>query len=347
VSNLDRLHIVQARIARRHWEDLMKLPRRTFFRLAAGAVAAPAVSGFARAQTDASRPVRIMVGFAPGSAADVIARLLGQSLSERLGRQVIIDNRPGAGGNVATEAVVNAPPDGCTLLMVGPSSAINATLYEKLNFDFLGDIVPVAAVVRSPNVMVLSPSVPAKTVPEFIALAKANPGELNMASAGVGTATHLVGEMFKMMTGVNMVHVAYRGGGAGAYADLLDGRVEVYFPPLASSIGYIRAGQLRALAVTTAPRRQRPLDIPTLGESVPGYEASTWFGVGAPRYTPAEIIDRLNTEINAALADPKVAARVADFGGTVSAGSPADFGRLVAEETAKWAKVIKLSGTTS
>ena len=323
----------------------MKLPRRTFVRLAASAVAAPAISRFAWAATDPSQPIRIVVGFAPGSSPDIIARLLGQSLSERLSRQFVVDNQSGIGGNIATEAVVNAAPDGHTLLMIGPSSAIDATLYDKLGFDFRRDIAPVAAVVRSPNVMVVSPSVQATTVAEFIALAKADPGKLTMASAGVGTATHLAGELFKMMTGAEMVHAAYRGG-AGAYADLIAGQADVYFPALASAHSYIKTGQVRALAVTT-PRRQPQLDSPTVGEFVPGYEADTWFGIGAPRHTPSGIVDRLNTEINAALADPKVAARLADFGGTVSAGSPADFGTLIADETEKWAKVIRFSGTAA
>jgi tripartite-type tricarboxylate transporter receptor subunit TctC len=323
---------------------MMKLPRRTFFRLTAGAVALPTVSRFAWAQSYPSRPVHIIVGFAPGSATDIIARLLGQSLAERLGQPVIIDNRPGAGGNVATEAVVNAAPDGHTLLMVGPSSAINATLYQKLGFNFLRDIAPVAAIAHSPNVMLVNPSVPATTVSEFIALAKANPGTLKMASAGVGTATHLAGELFNRMTGITTVHVAYRGG-AGAYADLLSGQVDVYFPALASSLEHIRTGELRALAMT-APRRGSPA-IPTVADSVPGYEASTWFGIGAPGGTPAAIVNRLNTEINAVLAGSDIKTRIADLGATLSAGSPADFGRSIARETQKWAKVIKVSGTAT
>ena len=322
----------------------MTLPRRTFVRLAASAVAAPAISRFAWAATDPSQPVRILVGFAPGSSPDIVARFLAQSLSERTGQEFIVDNQTGTGGNFATEAVVNAAPDGHTLLLVGPSSAIDATLYDKLGFDFRRDIAPVAAIVRSPNVMLVNPSVPATTVAEFVALAKADPGKLTMASAGVGTATHLAGEMFKMMTGAEMVHVAYRGG-AGAYADLIAGQADVYFPALASALGYIERGELRALAVTT-PRRQRLIDIPSVGEFVPGYAADTWFGIGAPRHTPAAIVMRLNQEINAALADCAAAAHVADLGGTVVAGSPADFGALIADETRKWAKVIKFSATT-
>jgi tripartite-type tricarboxylate transporter receptor subunit TctC len=326
-------------------EDLMKLPRRTFVRLAAAAVAAPAISRFAWAATDPSRTVRIMVGFAPDSSADIVARVLAQSLSERTGQRFIVDNQSGIGGNIATEMVVEAAPDGHTLLMVGPSNAIDATLYDKLGYDFRRDIAPVAALVRAPNVMVVSPSIRAKTVAEFIALAKTDPGRLTMASAGVGTATHLAGELFKMMTGAELVHVAYRGG-AGAYADLAAGRADVYFPALASSLESIKAGELRALAVT-APRGQRLLDVPTVRESVPGYEVSTWFGIGAPRNTPADIVDRLNTEINTALADRTVSARLAALGGTIIAGSPANFGKLITHETASWAKVVKFSGATT
>jgi tripartite-type tricarboxylate transporter receptor subunit TctC len=286
-----------------------------------------------------------MVGFAPDSSADIVARVLAHSLSERTGRRFIVDNRSGIGGNIATEVVVNAATDGHTLLMVGPSNAIDVTLYDKLGHDFLRDIAPVAALVRAPNVMVVSPSVPANTVAEFIALAKADPGKLTMASAGVGTATHLAGELFQIMTGTELVHVAYRGG-AGVYADLAAGQADVYFPVLASSLESIKAGELRALAVT-APRRQRPLDVPTVGESVPGYEVSTWFGIGAPRNTAPDIVERLNTEINAALADRRVAARLAGLSGTIVAGSPADFGKLIADETARWAKVVKFSGATT
>jgi len=322
----------------------MRLPRRAFLHLAAGAVALPAVPRFAWAQTYPSRPVRIVVGFAPGSAADTIARLLGQSLSERLDQPFIIDNRSGVGGNLAAEAVVNAKPDGYTLLLTGPSNTINTTLYEKLGFDFRRDITPVAAGVQSPNVMVISPSLPVRTVPEFIALATANPGKITMASAGVGTATHLAGELFQMMTGVNLVHVPYRGG-EGAYSDLLSGAVDVYFPPLLSAIQSISSGKLRALAVTAASRLAKLPGIPAVAESVAGYEANTWFGVGAPRNTPARIVERLNREINASFPDPKVKARLADLGGTAFAGSPADFGQLIADETAKWAKVLRFSAT--
>ena len=281
-----------------------------------------------------------IVGFAPGGAADIVARLIGQWLSERLGQPFVIENRPGAGSNIATEAVVRAPADGYTLLLVTAANAINATLYDKLNFNFIRDIAPVASIIRVPLVMVVNPSVPAKTVPEFIAYAKANPGKINMASAGNGTAAHMAGELFKMMAGVDMVHVPYRGGGARAHRSARRtgaGHVR----PHAASIEYIKAGKLRALAVTTATRSEALPDIPTVGEFVPGYEASAWFGVGAPKNTPAEIVDKLNKEINAALADPKIKARLADLGGTVLAGSPADFGKLIADETEKWGKVIR------
>jgi tripartite-type tricarboxylate transporter receptor subunit TctC len=321
----------------------MKLPRRNFLHLAAGATALPAVSRFAWAQTYPTRPVRLVVGFAAGSATDILARLMGQWLSERLGQQFIIENRPGAASNIATEAVVRAPPDGYTLLVVSSASAINATLYDKLSFNFIRDIAPVASVIRGPTVMVVNPSVPAKSVPEFIAYAKANPGKLTMASGGIGSGTHLTGELFKMMAGVNMVHVPYRGGGP-ALTDLLGGQVQVMFPSTVSSIEYIRAGRLRALAVTTATRSDALPDVPTVDEFVPGYEASAWFGVGAPKATPAEIVEKLNKEINAGLADPKMKARLADVGGTALSGSPADFGKLIADETEKWAKVIKSAG---
>jgi len=318
----------------------MKLPRRNFLYLAAGAAALPAASRFAWAQAYPTRPVRIVVGFAPGSASDIITRLMGQSLSERLGQPFVIENRPGGGTNIATEAVVRAPADGYTLLMVSPAQAINATLYNKLNFNFIRDIAPVAGIMVVPTVMLVHPSVPAKAVPEFIAYAKANPGKLSMASGGIGSGTHLAGELFKMMAGVDMVHVPNRGGGP-ALTDLLGGQVQVMFPSTVSSIGYIRAGRLRALAVTTTTRLDLLPDIPTLGEFLPGYEASAWFGVGAPKATPAEIVDKLNKAINAALADPKLMARLADLSGTVLAGSPADFGKLIADETEKWGKVIR------
>jgi tripartite-type tricarboxylate transporter receptor subunit TctC len=322
----------------------VKLPRRRqFLWLAAGAAVLPAVSRVARAQAYPTRPVRIVVGFAPAGASDIAARLIGQWLSERLGQQFTIENRAGAGGNIATETVVRAPADGYTLLLAGSNDSINTTLYEKLNFNFIRDITPVAGIVRVPNVMVTNLSVPAKTVPEFIAYAKANPGKISMASAGTGTPNHMSGELFKMMSDVNMVHVPYRGGGP-ALTDLLGGQVQVTFSPMSTSIGYIRAGKLRALAVTTATRSEVLPDVPTVAEFLPGYEASTWAGVGAPKNTPTEIVDKLNNEINAAFADPATRARFDDLGGAMLPGSPADFGKLVADDTEKWAKVIKFAG---
>jgi tripartite-type tricarboxylate transporter receptor subunit TctC len=318
---------------------MMKLPRRNFLHLAAGAVALPAVSRMARAQAYPSRPVRIIVPFAPAGSTDIVARLMGQWLSERLGQQFVIENRPGGGGNIGTEAVVRASPDGYTLLLVGGGNAINATLYDKLNFNFIRDIAPVAGIERHPYVMVVNPSAPAK-VAEFIAYAKANPGKLTMASAGIGTPSHLFGELFKMMAGVDMVHVPYRSAGP-ALTDLLGGQVQVMFPTTVSSIEYIKTGRLRALAVTTATRSDALPDIPTVGEFVAGYEASAWLGIGAPKATPVEIVDKLNKEINAALADPKLKAKLADLGGTALAGSPADFGKLIADDTEKWGKVVR------
>ena len=321
----------------------MQLPRRTFLHLAAGAAALPSVARIAKAQTYPSRPVRVIVPFGSAGATDIVARLIGQSLSERLGQTFVIENRPGAGGNLGIEAVVRSPPDGYTLALVGAPSAINATLYDKLSFNFIHDIAPVAMIIRFPNVMVVSPSVPTKTVPEFIAYAKANPGKLNMASPGIGSTPHVTGELFKMMTGVNMVHVPYRSV-AAVMTDMLSGQVQVSFATTASSIEYIRAGTLRPLAVTTVMRSEVLPDLPTVAEFVVGYEASAWFGVGTPRNTPAEIVDKLNTEINACLADPKLKARLADLGGIALRGSPSDFARLIAEETEKWAKVVKFSG---
>jgi tripartite-type tricarboxylate transporter receptor subunit TctC len=301
------------------------------------------VAHIAWAQTYPSRPVRIVVGFPPGGPTDIAARLIGQSLSERLGQQFVIENRPGAGSNIGTEAVVRAPPDGYTLFLAYSANAINATLYDKLNFSFIRDIAPVAAINREPLVMLVNPSFPAKTVPEFIAYAKANPGKINFASGGNGTPPHVSGELFKMMTGVNLVHVPYRGGGP-ALTDLLGGQVQSMFVAISASIEYARAGNLRPLAVTTASRSDALPDIPTVGDFIPGYEASTWCGIGAPKGTPAEVIDKLNKEINAGLVDPKVKARLANMGSTALPGSPADFGKLIAEETEKWAKVVKLSG---
>jgi tripartite-type tricarboxylate transporter receptor subunit TctC len=281
--------------------------------------------------------VRLIVGFPAGGATDITARLMGQWLSERLGQPFIIENRPGAATNIGTQAVVRASPDGYTLLIVQSPNAINATLYDKLNFNFIRDVAPVAGIMRVPMVMEVNPSFPAKTVPEFIAYAKADPGRINMASAGIGTATHVAGEMFKVMAGINMVHVPYRGG-APAIADLLAGQVQVYFGAVPDSIEYIRAGKLRSLAVTTATRSEALPDIPTVADFVPGYDASDWFGLGAPKNTPAEIIDKLNREINAGLADPKLKARFADLGATVIPGSVTELGRLIVEETEKWAK---------
>jgi tripartite-type tricarboxylate transporter receptor subunit TctC len=321
----------------------MKLPRRQFLHLAAGAAALPVVLQVATAQPYPTRPVRVTVGFPAGGVADILARLIGQRLSERLGQPFIVENRPGASSNVATEAVVRAPPDGYTLLMVGTPNAINATLYDKLNFDFIRDIAPVASINRGPLVMEVNPVVPAKTVPEFIAYAKANPGKINMASPGNGTAGHVAGELFKMMTGVNMLHVPYRGS-PQAITDLLGGQMQVTFDPLISSIEHIRAGKLRALAVTTATRSQALPDIPAVADFVPGYEATQWNGIGAPRNTPAEIVDKLNKEFNAVLADPGIKVRLADLGLTVLTASPAGLGEFIAEETEKWGKVVKLAG---
>ena len=322
---------------------MTQLPRRTFLHLAAGAAALPTMSRFAWAQSYPTRPVRIIVPFAPGGPTDVVARLISQWLSDRFGQQFVIDNRPGAGSNIGTGAVVRAPADGYTLLLVTPPSAINATLYVKLNFDFIRDIAPVASIIRQPLIMQVSPSVPAKTVPEFIAYAKSNPGKLSMASAGNGSVPHVAGELFKIMTGVNMVHVPYRGG-VPALTDLLGGQVQVYFGALSGSLEHIKTGRIRGLAVTTATRLEALPDIPTVGEFLPSYEASTWQGIGAPRNTPAEVIDRLNKEINAGFADPEMKARLTDLDGTAIAGSPADFGKLIADETEKWAKVIKVAG---
>jgi tripartite-type tricarboxylate transporter receptor subunit TctC len=319
---------------------MKKLPRRRFLQVAAGAAALPAVSRVAWAQSYPSRPVRLIVPIAAGGSQDILARLMGQWLSERLGQPFVIDNRPGGGGNIGTEVAVRAPADGYTLLLVSSANVINATLYDKLNFNFIRDIAPVAGIIRVPHAMVVHPLVPARTIPEFIAYAKANPGKVNMASGGTGTGTHLVGELFKMMAGVDMVHVPYRGGGP-ALADLLGRQVQVMFPTMVSSIEYVRAGSLRALAVTTATRSEALPDMPTVGEFVPGYEASAVFGLGAPRNTPAAILDKLNKEINAALADPKLKARLADVGGDVLALSTADFGKLLADETEKWGKVIR------
>jgi tripartite-type tricarboxylate transporter receptor subunit TctC len=316
----------------------MKLPRRSFLQLAASAAALPAASRFAWAQAYPTRPVRIIEGFGAGSALDIVARFIGQSLSEQLGQSFVIENRSGASSNIAAEAVARASPDGYTLLLISTANAINTALYEKLNFSFIRDIVPVASIVRVPLVMEVHPSVPAKTVPEFIAYAKANPGKINMASAGTGALTHMAGEMFKMMAGVDLFHVPYRG--AQVFPALLAGDGHVYFGPLLSSIEYVRTGKLRALAVTTTTRSDVLPDVPVLSDTLPDYEASAWFGIGAPKSTPVELIERLNKEVNISIADPKFKARLANLGGTVLPGSPADFGKLISDETKKWGKVI-------
>src|SRR5262245_13322969 len=318
----------------------MAVQRRRFLRLAASAAALPALSRIAWAQAYPTRPVRIVTPQAPGSANDIMARIIGQRLSERLGQPFVIDNRPGGGNSIGTEVVVRAPADGYTLLLCSISNAVNATLYDKLNYNFIRDIAPVAGILRGPYVLVVNPSVPAKSVPEFIAYAKANPRKLNMASSGTGSGGHIASELFKMMAGIDMVHVPYRGGGP-AFNDLLGGQVQVMFPGTVGTIEYINAGRLRALAVTTATRSDALPDTPSVGEFVPGYEASTWFGVGAPKATPADIVERLNKEINAVLADPKIKARLADLGGAVLALSPAAFGKLIVDETEKWGKVIQ------
>jgi tripartite-type tricarboxylate transporter receptor subunit TctC len=324
----------------------MKLARRQFLHLAAAAAALPAVSRVADAQGYPTRPVRVIVGFAPGQALDIATRIMGQWLSERLGQQFIIENRPGAGGNIATEAVVRAPPDGYTLLAIGSNNMINPTLYQNLNYDFIRDIAPLASIYRVPQVMEVNPSFPAKTVPEFIAYAKAHPAEISFASAGNGSVAHVTGELFKMMTGVNMLHVPYRGA-PPALTDLIAGQVQVMFDNMPSSIEHIRAGRLRPLAVTATTRWQGLPDVPPLADFVPGFETSAWAGIGAPKNTPAEIIDQLNREINAGLADPTIKARFTDIGGEVLALSPSEYARRIGEETDKWAKVIKFSGATA
>jgi tripartite-type tricarboxylate transporter receptor subunit TctC len=321
----------------------MKRQRRQFLHLVAGAAALPALSRLAAAQTYPTRPVRVIVGFASGQAIDIVTRIVGQSLSERLGQQFVIENRPGAGGNVGTEAVVRASPDGYTLLAVGSNNMINATLYKDLPFDFIRDIAPVASIYRVPQVMEVNPAFSARTVPEFITYAKANPGKVNFASAGVGSVAHVTGELFKMMAGVNMLHIPYRGA-APALTDLLAGRVHVMFDNMPSSIEYIRAAKLRPLAVTAMSRLEGLPDIPPIGEFLPGFETSAWAGIGAPKNTPGEIIDKLNLAINATLADPRIKARFADLGGAVFALSPTAYAKRLAEETEKWAKVVKFSG---
>ena len=326
--------------------DAVKLPRRQFLHVAAGAAALPTVSRFARAQAYPTRPVRIVVPTATGSTADILVRLMGQWLSERLGQPFVVENRPGGATNIGTEAVVRASADGYTLLWAASPNAINATLYDKLNFNFIRDIAPVASVTRGPFVMLVNPSFSAKTVPEFIAYARTHPGMINFASGGTGYASHLAGELFKVMTGVKMVHVPYRGQ-APAMTDLLGGQVQVMFDPVVSSIAHIRSGKLRAIAVTTMTRLDLLPDIPTLGEFLPGFEASVWFGIGAPKNTPTEIVDRLNKEINAGLTDPKIKARLADLGSAPLVGSSTDFGKLIADETEKWGEVIRAANIKS
>jgi tripartite-type tricarboxylate transporter receptor subunit TctC len=321
----------------------MKIPRRRFLHLAGAAAGATVLPRVAHAIDYPTRPVRVIVAVAAGGGADIVARVMGQWLSERLGQQFIVENRPGGGTNIGTEMVARAPADGYTLLLVNLTHAINATLYEKLNYNFIRDIAPVAGIVGVSNVVEIHPSVPAKTIPEFIAYAKANPGKINMGSAGNGSSSHMAGELFKMMAGVNLVHVPYRGQGP-AMTDLLGGQLQVIFATTPGTTEFVRIGKLHALAVTTATRAEALPEVPPLADFLPGYEASQWYGLGAPKNTPAEIVDRLNREVNAALVDPKMKARLAEFGGTVLPGSPADFGKLVAEETEKWAKVVKFSG---
>jgi tripartite-type tricarboxylate transporter receptor subunit TctC len=320
----------------------MKLPRRRFLHLAAGAAALPAMPRVASALDYPTRPARIIVGYAAAGPTDIAARLVGQWLSERLGQSFVVDNRPGAASNIGTELVVRAPPDGYTLLLVNATNAINTTLYDKLNFNFIRDIAPVASIMRTTNVMVVQPLFPAKSVPEFIAYAKANPGKINMATAGIGSPPHVYGELFKAMAGVDLIPVHYRGGGP-ALVDLLGGQVQIMFEGITSSIGYVRAGKLRALAVTSATRSAALPDIPAVGEFVPGYEANGWFGVGSPKNTPAKIIDTLNKEINVGLADPTMQARIADLGGSAMPMTPTDFGKFIADETEKWRKVIQVA----
>jgi len=321
----------------------VKLPhRRNVLHLAAGAAAVSALSRSAVASDYPVRPVHVIVFFAAGGGNDIIARLMGQWLSERLGQQFVIENRPGGGGNIGTEFVVRSAPDGYTLLLISSPNTTNGTLYEHLDYDFIRDIAPVASISREPNVMVVNPSVPAKTVPEFIAYAKANPGKINYATAGIGSSQHMSGEMFKMMAGVDMVHVPHRGS-APALQSLLGGEVQLMFASMPSSLEFIRAGKLRALAVTTAARSAELPDLPPIGDFLPGYEASVFYGIGAPKNTPPEVVERLNKEINAGLADPKLKARLTDLGGAILPGSPAEFGKLIASETEKWAKVIKFA----
>jgi tripartite-type tricarboxylate transporter receptor subunit TctC len=321
----------------------MRFPRRAFLRLAGTALALPAVSRLAGAQVYPARSVRLIIGYPPGGSADITARLMTQWLSERLGQSFIVESRPGGGTNIATEAVINAPPDGYTLLLVAPANAINATLYEKLNHNFLRDIEPIAGLIRFPNVVVVNPSVPVNTIPELIAYAKANPGKLNMASSGNGSTIHMSGELFKMMTGVNMIHVPYRGG-ALALTDMIGGQVQVMFDNIPTAAEFVKSGKLRGLAVTGATRSEVLPDLPTVADFLPGYEATSWYGLGAPKGTPPEIVEKLNREVNAILAEPKAKTRFLEIGASLLPGSAADFGKLVADETEKWGKVVKFAG---
>jgi tripartite-type tricarboxylate transporter receptor subunit TctC len=321
----------------------MTFPRRQFLQLAAGAAVLPAVSTNAKAQAYPSRPIRVIIGYTPGGSADLTARLMGQWLSERLGQPFVIENRPGGGTNIATEAVVRAPPDGTTLLLAAPANAINATLYDKLNFNFLRDVEPVAGIIRFPNVVVVNPQVPVKSIPELIAYAKANPGKLNMASSGNGSTIHMSGELFKMLTGINMVHVPYRGG-APALTDMISGQVQVMFDNIPTCAEHVKSGKLRGLAVTSTTRSEVLPDLPTVADFLPGYEASAWYGIVAPKGTPTEVIDTLNKATNAVLADPAAKTRFAELGAILLPGSAAEFGKLLADETEKWGKVVKFSG---
>ena len=321
----------------------MRLPRRRFLQTAAGAILAPSVSRLAYAQAYPSRPLRLMLGYPPGGSADITARLTGQWLSERLGQPIVIESRPGAATNLATEAVVRAPPDGYTLLLVAPANAINATLYDKLNFNFLQDIAPVAGIIRFANVVVVNPSLPINSIPELIAYAKANPGKLNMASSGNGSTIHMSGELFKMLTGITMVHVPYRGG-APALTDLMAGQVQVMFDNIPTSAGHIKTGKLRGLAVTGSARSDVLPELPMVADFLPGYEASAWYGLGMPKGTPPEFVERINKAMNEVLADPRAQARFKELGATLLPGSAADFGKLLAEETEKWGKVVKFAG---
>jgi len=321
----------------------MKFSRRRFLQLASGAIALPASSRLARAQAYPGRPVRLVIGYTPGGSADLTARLMGQWLSERLGQSFVVENRPGGGTNIATEAVLRSAPDGYTLLLVAPANAINATLYDKLNFNFIGEVEPIAGLIRFPNVVVVNPSLPVKTIPELIAYAKANPGKLNMASSGNGSTIHMSGELFKMLTDINMVHVPYRGG-APALTDLIAGQVQVMFDNLPTCAEHVKSGKLRGLAVTSTTRSEVLPDLPTVADFLPGYEASAWYGIAAPKGTPADIVERLNKTINEILADPKVKAKFSEYGAILLPGSAADFGKLLADETEKWGKVVKFSG---